>query len=81
MGRVGVPWSARLGRPHSQARQSGGSVRRRLHRGPAAKQPSRSADDPPAQVGETLTGSDPLVPGGTGADPIVIVPPGYDLAS
>lgn len=49
--------------------------------GPSANQPSRTADDPPAQVGETLTGSDPLVPSGTGADPSVIVPPGYDLAS
>lgn len=49
--------------------------------GPAANQPSRTADDPPAPAGETLSGSDPLVPSGTGADPIVIVPPGYDLAS
>jgi hypothetical protein len=49
--------------------------------GPATNQPSRTADDPPAPGGETLSGSDPLVPSSTGADPIVIVPPGYDLPS
>jgi len=46
--------------------------------GPSAGDSSGPADPP---SGETLSGSDPLVPSNTGADPYVLVPPGYDLPS
>lgn len=50
--------------------------------GPSGSSQGTATPDPaPPPVGEILTGVDPLVPNNSGANPILLSAPGYDMTS